>query len=122
MNRFSRARSYISLVLFKKSSYVTSHIPWNQCFYMPSKTSLKPASVSVLGLSSVHCYSSRSKTAKSKMSKALFLFRIRIKRKTPFSLFERVTLLELIRIWLIVNLKLDVRWIHLNLNTISCKI
>ncbi|CAA0409013.1 unnamed protein product [Arabidopsis thaliana] len=67
MNRFSRARSYISLVLFKKSSYVTSHIPWNQCFYTSLKSSLKPASVSV---SSVHCYSSRSKTAKSKMSKS----------------------------------------------------
>ncbi|KAF3609578.1 hypothetical protein DY000_02046339 [Brassica cretica] len=63
------ARSYISLGLLKRSSYVTSKIPpWNQCFYMPSKPCLNPASVvSPLGLSRAHCYSSRSKSGKSKM-------------------------------------------------------
>ncbi|CDY60797.1 BnaC05g50790D [Brassica napus] len=63
------ARSYISLGLLKISSYVTSKIPpWNQCFYMPSKPCLNPASVvSPLGLSRAHCYSSRSKSGKSKM-------------------------------------------------------
>ncbi|EOA13603.1 hypothetical protein CARUB_v10026668mg [Capsella rubella] len=72
MKYLSRARSYISLGLFKKSSYVSSHIPWNQCFsYMPTEASLKPSCVSVLGLSSIHCYSSRSKTAKSKLSSAV---------------------------------------------------
>ncbi|EFH42100.1 hypothetical protein ARALYDRAFT_357356 [Arabidopsis lyrata subsp. lyrata] len=67
----NRARSYISLGLLKKSSYVSSHIPWNRCFYMPSKYSLKPSCVTALGLSSVHCYSTRSKTAKSKISTAV---------------------------------------------------
>ncbi|XP_010482437.1 PREDICTED: uncharacterized protein LOC104761102 [Camelina sativa] len=60
------------LGLFKKSSYViSSHFPWNQCFFynMPTKSIIKPSScVNALGLSSVHCYSSRSTTAKSKTS------------------------------------------------------
>ncbi|KAF8086758.1 hypothetical protein N665_0613s0026 [Sinapis alba] len=69
MNCLSHARSYISLGLLKRSSYVTSKIPWNQCFYMPSKP---PASVvSPLGLSRAHCYSSRSKAGKSKMLTAV---------------------------------------------------
>lgn len=71
MNCLSHARSYISLGLLKRSSYVSStHIPWNQCFfYMPSKSCLKPGGVSsVFGMSSVHSYSSRSKSGKSKMS------------------------------------------------------
>ncbi|CAF2045779.1 hypothetical protein YC2023_109837 [Brassica napus] len=64
------ARSYISLGLLKRSSYVTSKI--HPCFYMPSKPSLNPASVvSPLGLSRAHCYSSRSKSAKSKMLTAV---------------------------------------------------
>ncbi|KAH0878393.1 hypothetical protein HID58_065787 [Brassica napus] len=67
------ARSYISLGLLKRSSYVTSKIPpWNQCFYMPSKPCLNPATVvSPLGLSRAHCYSSRSKSGKSKMLTAV---------------------------------------------------
>ncbi|KAL0795399.1 hypothetical protein Bca101_066776 [Brassica carinata] len=61
------ARSYISLGLLKRSSFVTSKIPWNQCFYMPPKPCLIPASVvSPLGLSRAHCYSSRSKSGKSR--------------------------------------------------------
>ncbi|CAN7094289.1 unnamed protein product [Brassica rapa subsp. narinosa] len=64
------ARSYISLGLLKRSSYVTSKI--HPCFYMPSKLCLNPASVvSPLGLSRAHCYSSRSKSAKSKMLTAV---------------------------------------------------
>uniref|UniRef100_A0A1J3DI33 RNase H type-1 domain-containing protein n=1 Tax=Noccaea caerulescens TaxID=107243 RepID=A0A1J3DI33_NOCCA len=69
MNCLSHARLYISLGLLKRSSYVTSQIPWNQCFF--SNPLLKPPSavtVSALGLSSVHCYSSRSKSTKSKTS------------------------------------------------------
>ncbi|KAG7598131.1 Ribosomal protein L9/RNase H1 N-terminal [Arabidopsis suecica] len=71
MNCLSHARSFISLGLLKRSSYVSStHIPWNQCFfYMPSKSCLKPGGVSsVFGMCSVHSYSSRSKSGKSKMS------------------------------------------------------
>ncbi|XP_010460181.1 PREDICTED: uncharacterized protein LOC104741100 [Camelina sativa] len=65
MNCLSHARSYISLGILKRSSYVTSQIPWNQCFFhTPSKSCLKPA----FGLSKVHFFSSRSKSGKSKMS------------------------------------------------------
>ncbi|VVA92328.1 unnamed protein product [Arabis nemorensis] len=71
MNCLSHARSYISLGLLKRSSYVSSHIPWNQCFYMPSKSCLKPVGLTALGLSRAHCYSSRSKAAKTKMSTAV---------------------------------------------------
>lgn len=71
MNCLSHARSYISLGLLKRSSYVSSHIPWNQCVYMPSKSSLKPAGLSALGLSRPHCYSSRSKAGKTRMSTAV---------------------------------------------------
>ncbi|XP_056866441.1 uncharacterized protein LOC108821153 isoform X2 [Raphanus sativus] len=66
------ARSYISLGLLKRSSYVTSKIPWNQCFFMPSKPCLNPASVvTPLGLSRPHCYSSRSKAGRSKLLTAV---------------------------------------------------
>ncbi|EOA37912.1 hypothetical protein CARUB_v10009379mg, partial [Capsella rubella] len=68
MNCLSHARSYISLGLLKRSSYVSSQIQWNQCFYTPSKSCLKPAGVCAFGLSKVHFYSSRSKAGKSKMS------------------------------------------------------
>ncbi|CAH8312993.1 unnamed protein product [Eruca vesicaria subsp. sativa] len=67
MNCLSHARSYISLGLLNRSCYVTSKIPWNQCFYIPSKPCLNPASVvSPLGLSRALCYSSGSKSGKSK--------------------------------------------------------
>ncbi|CAL9243068.1 unnamed protein product, partial [Arabidopsis halleri] len=85
----NRARSYISLGLFKKSSYVSSHIPWNQCFYISLKSSLKPQCVSSLGLSSVHCYSSRSKTAKSKMSKSTVSVSDSDKEKDAFSVVRK---------------------------------
>lgn len=66
------ARSYISLGLLKRSSYVTSKIPWNQCFFMPSSPCLNPASVvTPLGLSRPHCYSSRSKAGRSKLLTAV---------------------------------------------------
>lgn len=68
MNCLSHARSYISLGLLKRSSYVSSQIPWNQCFYTPSKSCLKPAGVTAFGLSKVQFYSSRTKAGKSKMS------------------------------------------------------
>ncbi|ESQ34384.1 hypothetical protein EUTSA_v10008082mg [Eutrema salsugineum] len=69
MNCLSHARSYISLGLLKRSSFVSYQNPWNQCIF--SISCLKPAGVSALGLSSVHCYSSRSKAAKPKMSTAV---------------------------------------------------
>ncbi|XP_010477732.1 PREDICTED: uncharacterized protein LOC104756780 isoform X1 [Camelina sativa] len=65
MNCLSHARSYISFGILKRSTSVTSQIPWNQCFfYTPSQSCLKPA----FGLSKVHFFSSRSKSGKSKMT------------------------------------------------------
>ncbi|XP_010442813.1 PREDICTED: uncharacterized protein LOC104725782 [Camelina sativa] len=75
------------LGIFKKSSYViSSRIPWEQCFfYKPTKSIIKPSScVSALGLSSVHCYSSRSKTAKSKTSSSAAVSSVSDEEKDAF--------------------------------------